>query len=507
MTMKLFVAAGALAIGLAAHAADSGIRWVQASPLLVRAEPKAQAPVVGRLQQGSRVAAVREVPGTDYCEVSTHWDRSGYVACRHLSATEVAPRRAGQAGVPTSTRWVSGSVVVLRAAPEPQATALARLPLNTELTLDAPSTGGYCQVHTAAAPGQPSQSGFTACRYLDESPVALERIGPAQGPDGQPNPDMDPRKAFAIEPSWEHLGRYQQWLGRRCDDPPSCPAVAQDADLVAMRRLLHGQAVTARDLPPEWPAWGASALSPDRGLDLGNREAMDTALWRALPVPGVKPSWFRDAAELAGPAESLAQLASRFNAGQQWFVGELYSPEARFAGARVERLTQKLQRIELLSDGRARAELTTPQFVNREWLPDIDFMCQNWSGVGYAYGDTDAATRQRNAFGPAPNAGGPRRLFWFHSSRPLPAGPARSERQVLKLDRASTGFTQAELRPFDLDADGVPDLLWVEATGRGPGHLGDPPMHDDPWLRLLLVNLNGQWRLLATDAISWGCGC
>ncbi len=503
--LALLLAWGALNAG--AQPPELGTRWVQVPVLPVRTEARADAPVLVHLQQGSRLAAVRAVAGTEFCWGSVRWDQTGFVPCHVLSATPVAPRRAGVGGVPSELRWVAGQGVLLRAAPSPQGAVLARLPLNAELMLEAPSGTDYCPVRTAVAPGAPVQRGHIACRYLAETPVAMERIAQPQGPDGLPNPDFNPRLAFAIEPNWEHLGQYVMWRGRPCDALAGCAALAQDPELAAMRRQLHGQMVDHRDPPRPWPAWTPEALRPVRGNGFEADAALNMALWQALPLPAVRPSWFRNPTELAGPDEPLAELAARFDARQQWFVGELYAPGPQFAGARVERLTKKLHRIDLLGDGRVRAEEHTPQWANRAWLPDNEAMCQNWHGLGYAFGDTDAATRRRNGFPPAAQAGGPPRLFWLHSTRPLPPGPARSERQVFALDRARTGFTQAELRPFDLDADGVPDLLWVEATGRGPGHLDELPKHDDPWLRLLLVNLNGAWHLLSADAISWGCGC
>ena len=145
--------------------------------------------------------------------------------------------------------------------------------------------------------------------------------------------------------------------------------------------------------------------------------------------------------------------------------------------------------------------------VSNAWDPDQDYNCEAWPGPGFAYGDVDAATRQRNQFGEAPPSMGPLRLFWFYSNRALAAGKAQVQRQVVKLDRRKTGFVSMEQGRIDLDGDGVPDLVWVQATGRGPGHLQGPPPHDDPWYRLLLVNVGGEWRVLAEDQISYGCGC
>jgi hypothetical protein len=255
---------------------------------------------------------------------------------------------------------------------------------------------------------------------------------------------------------------------------------------------------------PDLPLWREFDGGPEHR---GQGPTQPLAQRLPLPLPPAEPSWFRSGAELAGPQASLAQLAQHFDAEQQWFVGALFSPRPEDADARFERLTRKLHRIELLSDGSLRTELHTPQWVNRGWQPDLESMCHSYLGDGFAFGDTDAATRQRNGFAPQAGLSAQRWLFSFYSSRPLPPGPSSTDRQTLALDRQASGFVKGELRRIDVDADGRPDLIWFEGTGRGPGHIDGPPKHDDPWWRLLLVNLDGQWRVLGTDAISYGCGC
>ena len=60
---------------------------------------------------------------------------------------------------------------------------------------------------------------------------------------------------------------------------------------------------------------------------------------------------------------------------------------------------------------------------------------------------------------------------------------------------------------FDIDGDGEPDLLVLEGLGPGPGHLDAPAGTDDPWYRLLLANIGGAWKVLASDTFGYGCGC
>ena len=508
---RLALLALALATLMCSAQASSPTRWINAAPVLVRAEGRADAPVIGRLQQSTQVQLIRQEPNNPYCQVELHDARLGHVACRYLSEQPVAPRRAGVDGVPADRRWSVGSGLVLRDAPNPTAAVRMRLPLNTELTLLAePSPGrGYCEVRTLPVGPVPAEQGYTACAFLKDTPLLLQRLEQAVMADGKPNPDFNPRKVFAVTPSWESMARYAAQQVALCGMAGRCAAQDKDmdAELDRMRRLLHGLRLTYREALPALVPWAGF----DAALDLGG-ERPPKSLQQALPpLPAARPSWFQSAAEFAGPDASLSQLAQHFDAAQQWFVGSLYDgrrTEGLLEETRVERLTRALHRIELLSDDSVRAPLQTPQFENKEWRPDVDFMCQNWSGIGYAFGDAHPAALQRNGGQPpTPARIGPRRLFWFHSSRPLPPGPVRVVRETFKMDRKSTGFASGELRRIDLDADGEPDLIWFEGTGRGPGHLGDPPAHDDPWFRLLLVNLNGQWMVLGRDAFSFGCGC
>jgi hypothetical protein len=498
-------------------------RWVQASPLLLRQSPKPDGLVTGRLQQGTRVTLTSEDPSSGYCDVSTdsHW--GGFVACRHLSATPVAPKRAGEEGVPPDRRWAAGSGLVLRAQAQRDAPVLGRLALNTELTLgsdQSAAANGYCAVETVPVAGAAALKGFTACQYLASSPVAPERMSVAEVWDGKrtvPNPDFNPRRLFALKPSWNSMARYITQQSAPCEDEGRCPP--RDADfaeaLADMRRQLHGQFVAEMQVPAplaRWPQIAAGTPATDQPnfpLNAWNQEGTNgsQALGRALAVPAARPSWFRDEEELAPPSTSLSELAHRFHAKKQLFVGALLPGHSPEDNSQVARLTRPLHRIELLADGRVTSKLVTPEVVNVEWDPDRDYRCEGWAGPGFAAGDIDAATRKRNQFGEVPPPAGPLRLFWFYSNRALPAGKAQTQREVVKLDRRTTGFVSMELRRIDLEGDGVPDLLWVEATGRGPGHLQGPPAHDDPWYRLLLVNIGGEWRVLGEDQITYGCGC
>jgi hypothetical protein len=505
---------------VAAMPAD-GTRWVQATRLLVRSEPSGTAPVLEHLMRGHRVVLSQlPSPGAEWCPVQApaSFGVTAYVACRYLSEQPVAHLRAGEDGVPADRRWVTGSQLRLRAEPRADAAVLASLALNTALRLkEAAPQQGYCAVETTEGP---TLAGYTACRYLGVSPLDLGALATPQRLDGSDNPDFDAVRAFAIAPSWElmahHARRVQQARQALGEQAPRGP----DEALERMKARLSGQVVASGNLPTVWPEWqrggqpapadGAVPLGLEGELFQGEGAHRAASFLNALPpLPAVAPSWWRSDADLAGPGESIGALANRFGAQVVWLHESLQpgslSAGAVEPGARIDRLTLRLHSISLLSDQTLRDERQAPEHVYRDWDPTTDVNCDGWV-EGFAHGQADRATSQRNGFTPVA-AGRPHVLFRFWSQRPLPPGPARWTRQAFALDRAATGFVRGEWRTVDLDNDGVADLAWLQATGRGPGHMEGPPPHDDPWYRLLLANVAGRWRLLGADAFSYGCGC
>jgi hypothetical protein len=502
--------------------AEPADRWVQATSLMLRKEASATAPIVGRLQQGSRVRLVTPaVGGGDWCMVETAQGLS-FAACRYLSEQPVALPRAGEGDVPADRRWVGGSNLLLRAEPRPDAAVLGRLALNTPLRQTGDDTGnGYCAVQRIDGD---AAKGYTACRYLQPSPLVLDRLS-SPDLDGVGNPDFDPARAFWIAPSWELMAHYASRLrGRRAEQGDAAPT-GPDAQLERMKARLTGQTVDSREPAPVWQAWDdvraearkpatpeqASGLATDLGLwggdfdagQPGGKPTRVAAVVRALPAPpAAAESLWRSDAELAGPGESIAALATRFGGRVRWHA-EARPLDDFNPGARTESLTLPLRRISLMGNQAVRDERVQPRVVNQEWDPTVDVNCPGWVG-GFAHGDANDATYQgidRKALT------GPPTLFRFWSARPLPAGPARWTRQSFKLDRDATGFTGGEFRTVDLNGDGVADLAWYQLTGLGPGDILGRPQHDDAWYRLLLANVAGRWRLLATDQFSYGCGC
>ena len=99
------------------------------------------------------------------------------------------------------------------------------------------------------------------------------------------------------------------------------------------------------------------------------------------------------------------------------------------------------------------------------------------------------------------------KLVYFFTKTPLPQQTTSVSVVKQKLNRAKTGFVAATEFHFDINSDGIPDIIVWEGAGIGPGHLDGPTKTDDAWYRIFFVNIAGHWHLLGTDSFSYGCGC
>ena len=193
-------------------------RWVLVDDLRVRAGPSAQDKVVGQLPRGAELILKGEIVD-DFCLIEGE-GQYGYVVCKYLSAELVARAKAGENGVDAAQRWVSGNGVTLREGPRQDAKVVARLSLNAIVKLLREDTeGGYCEVQSAIGP-----SGYTACCYLAPTPVVLAHLRGERRFDEAPSPDYDQERVFWLEPNWNALEQYAEYLKQRNPGiPPQGP--------------------------------------------------------------------------------------------------------------------------------------------------------------------------------------------------------------------------------------------------------------------------------------------
>lgn len=533
-------------------------RWISADAVRVRTGPGPENKVIGTLPHGAELILKSTTEVDGFCLVEGE-GQYGYVACKYLSAERVPRSRAGENGVDPQQRWVSGNAVTLREAPRLDAAVAGRLGLNAIVKLLREAESGYCEVQPASGP-----TGYTACRYLAPTPVVLARVRGYRSADEAPSPDYDPERAFWLAPGWDSLEQYAEYLKQRHPKiPPQGPwprddalermkahlalglkggkpepyadwmelkrKAKQETDLSGEARRLQaqGQKVadkvyrrksrlqqTARELQNAIGIWGPlhDAFSADGGA------ARIVRLVRALEFPSVRSSLFRSEADLAPPNASAEQASGRFGIVFRQLLTPRPKPEPGDGSgpglydmlARTQVLVRPVQRVQLFRDGRMRAESSHVRSSETLWRDVDEPMCSGWV-PGFGYGAADAgmwryfggeATMQAKL-----NSNPAGSLFAFYTNIALPPGPATRTETTMKLDRADTGFVRGTHLTYDLDGDGIADLAVWEGQGKGPGHLDGVTTTDDRWYRLVLVNIDGAWKVLGSDVFGYGCGC
>lgn len=544
-----FLMAGAIPLLISLSPVAAEPRWVQADDLRVRSGPGADYRIVGTLSRGTELS-FQQTASKEFCLVQGD-GQYGYVACQYLSAKPIQPPKAGENGVDAAQRWINGNGVILRDAPRQDGALVGRLSLNATVKRLREAAGtGYCEVQPASGPG-----GYTACRYLATKPVVMAELRGDRLSGEAPSPDYDPERAFWLKPGWDALTRYVDYLKQSQPDIPQGGPWPRSEALERMKAHLALGLKGPKPVP--YPDWSRLKRLADQDWDLSREErgkkitaaqqerirqmeqtarelesAMGIwdsiseqggaqraiALARALELPEVQPSLFRDEAEIAPPGSTTEAASGRFGiVFRQWFtprrtVGPDQGTPAGLYDmlARKQALTRPVQRAQLFRDGRLQVEKS---FVRNDetlyW--EVDVMCEGWT-PGFSHGDGDAAIwryfgdkgesrKESLKYNPAGS------LFAFYAGIELPPGTAAVTEMPMKLNREATGFVSGVLLRYDLDRDGVADIAVWEGKGYGPGHLEGPTTTDDRWYRLAFANINGAWKVLGADSFSYGCGC
>jgi len=262
--------------------------------------------------------------------------------------------------------------------------------------------------------------------------------------------------------------------------------------------------------------WGAlhDPISTDAGAERVIR------LIRALEFPAVRPSLFRSEAEVASPRTTAEEASGRFGIVFRQLITPRPEPGAEGgSGAglydmltRTQLLVRPVQRVQLFRDGRLRMESSLVKKTETLWRDVDEPMCEGWV-PGFAFGDADAAIWRYFDGDGDPNAQAKlsrnpgASLFAFYTNSNMPRGPARRSEVPAEMDRDATGFLRGLYLHYDLDGDGAFDIAVWEGQGKGPGHLEASTITDDRWYRLVLVNIDGAWKVLGSDVFGYGCGC
>ena len=426
------------------------------------------------------------------------------------------------------TRWVHGSWVNVRSAPSATGSIITRVTANTKVSVLA-DQGEWCEI----AYGTPEVRGFIACNLLGRDPLSLAEVGKGPQDGGKPGPHYSPTRAFWIAPSVSRLeaaGRFF-WStmlseSQRKKENPSMYSPGGDdrkfdwdqrpkpvrfpiPEFEAMKALMRDGVVAAEELRPATLRW-AEVLNGSPG---DNRDSVVVNGWwfsantlRVLKqgrLSAVKPSFFRDARDLAPPSTSVEGLSSHFGirervrvlSGPEWVWPRNEEPFVAGAwdiGSLEIALDKPVIEYVIGRTGLAAA---------MEWTPTLK---QNLNGDDggcvSGFGQTQHGKRRLPGY---PHVKDP--LVWVQ----LPAAPkfrkvavkSSARRLDPSAENRSDTMSQASysllvMHEIDIDGDGIPDLAaWEGMIGRPEGDASESVV-----LRAFFANVAGEWRLLETDS-------
>lgn len=537
-------------LAAAAAPAPSPTRWIKSDDVRIRSGAGAEYKIQGLFARGAKVDYPSGAPINDFCYVAGE-GQQGYVACSFLSTTRIARPRAGQDGVDAAQRWISGNAVTLREAARQDAAVVGRLDVNTAVKLlNVAPGGGYCDVQPATG-----ASGFTACRYLVQTPVNLAEIRGVSDVDAPPTAGYDPERAFSLSPGRAVLEQYASKLEKNLGG--KLPHTVWPRDEALERMKAHLALGIYGDKPAPFKDWAriktkaaqVDLLSKDPTVKLAAETSGDElrntlGLWgaqfdepsgmlrvvnllRALEFASARPSLFRSEAEVAPPGAGAEEASGRFGIIYRQVFSRRPTPKGEMrdypnAGlydmlARTQSLAKPVQRVQILRDGHLRIGPSVLRKSETYFGETDGPECGDWE-PGFAYGDADPAMWHSlegegdAAYKLEQKARRLKRypvntVFTLYTSLVLAADLAIQKEFPVSLDRAKTGFVRGTHFYYDLDKDGNADIAIWEGQGKGPGHMDGPTLTDDRWYRFALVNINGVWKLLGIDAFGYGCGC
>jgi len=522
-----------------AQAAGYSPRWVIVDALQVRDTPQADREASGLLVRGAPVMLEDGTQRDGYCHIRTA-QRYGYVACQHLSSDAISISRAGVAGIDVAQRWIAGNAIPLRATNSANAPVSKRLPLNTVVTLlrefagqdtDKDARQPHCEVQLADG-----SKAYVACAYLASTPFDGLNEDPAAN-------GYDPLAAFQQQASPSALLEYAAYLKRSpLEKPPATPWPRN----LALEKMKTQLAVARMGNKPvaytDWIEWKRKArkelklraklnkhasASQEQGqhsfASPQNRAEQELQWALAVDFHAAKPSLFRSEKDLAPASSTPEEASGRFGIP----FSHTFSPRTYDATdnnpsqsigvydirAHQQQLSKPVQQVRLYRDGRLR---TSPSLIpiSEDQYYDVDSGCGDFV-EGYSYGDADKHiwrfyrddnsihivrenSRKQNPAGS---------LYLFYTKMNLTGKQASVTETRIRMNRDTTGFIAGTSLYYDLDGDGIPDIVAWEGIGKGPGDITGMSTTDDRWYRRFMVNINGRWKMLGSDTFQYGCGC
>jgi hypothetical protein len=472
-------------------------RWVIGAGVNLRAEPNLNAQVLSRMALNTPVNLIAAVPNSKYCEVelitSGQPAQHGFTACEFLGTSVIKPREVA------SEYLADGKTSNPNYNPErafwlkPSYEALAEYGRYLERQRHAPKNEAE-RVYLSERPKIPEferMKEHLAKGVFAPKPAPFMRLDDIKT--AARNLEIERLKIIKKSGSIESL-KFDELYGSSLEKQSKYLI-----DTMGMHTLDGAQ--------------GRSGMTPPPKL---------TAFIESLALPTITSSYFQSHDEIAAPTNITKEVAARF---QVVYTIQTKNYDSLSKEKKKERfglwdvsevirsLTQPVIKNTLSRVGvDIQSETTHFRRTNLEYGLDEEVMCVDYEGDGFDFGDADPKISTNYAL----NAGHPpyaqpkkagNKLMYFFTKQPLPQQNATVNVVKHKLNRVKTGFVAATEFHFDINSDGIPDIVVWEGTGVGPGHLDGPTKTDDAWYRIFFINIAGQWHLLGTDSFSYGCGC
>lgn len=433
-----------------------------------------------------------------------------------------------------SKRWIHGSWVKVRAAATADGAVVDHLVTNMPVTLLA-ENGKLCEIgwNRDGSEGR----GFVPCRLLGNRALALAEVANETLPDGKPNPQYAPARAFWIAPSMDalfHAGMYfartllspAQFAleqGETEERPQAPPRLVRYpvAEFDAMKAAMGKGVVAPADRDPPLltcaqflAARAARAAARNDGDTLRHREwiypnarnyphtepmVSDCGVPElpGLRLPTVRPSLFKSAAELLPGSAGTERISAHFG---------IVERGAAVAGPKWESDGEIMRYTGAWDIGKYQLSLDKPvveHVIGRtglmgayQWTPQVretPFKALNSCAEGLR---NQRSGKQVLPGYPAVKDA----LIWFQAPAALPFKKAAIKTRIEQGSRAKSGFADTVKRvaiyEVDLDGDGVPDFVQWDMWGKP--EISGP----DPLLvrREVFVNINGEWYPFDSDS-------
>lgn len=472
-------------------------RWVIGTGVNLRAEANLSAPVLVRMTLNTPVNMIATIPNSKYCEVELITIEKptlrGFTACQFLGTSPIKPREVANQYLPDGT------------TPNPNYNPERAFWLK-------PSYAGLAEYGRYLERQRHAPKGAAEGAYLYDRPKI---------------PEFERMKEHLMKGVLApKLARFLRWQDIK--------TAAHRLDIERLKLIKkHGSIdnVEFDELNGSFLEKQSDFLITTMGhltLD-GEQGRMSVApklpaFIESLELPIITSSYFQGHDDIAAPNAFSNGVAARFQIIQTTNTRSYDALPEKIKGNRdwfglwdvsyvSQSLTQPVFKNTLLrAEGVIHVEETFLKQTFLEYGNDEGVMCEGYEGDGFSFGDADpkigiSYARQRgNSESLQPQKEG-EKLMYFFTKTPLPQQTASVSVVKQKLNREKTGFVAATEFHFDINSDGISDILVWEGTGIGPGHLYGPTKTDDAWYRIFFVNIAGHWHLLATDSYSYGCGC